>query len=429
MGVEAAALALRAADAPARRAVVRHDRRRPTSTRPTPPPSTPPCASTATSVAADVGGAVRSGGRRAARRARRAPAPTLVVAADIRTGLPGSADEAAGGDGAAALLVGDDADGPVLAEYLGRRQRHRGVPRPLAHAGRRRARSCGRSASARPATCRSASRRGRRRSKAAGLAADEVDHARRHRDPRPGGRARSPSSSARRRRAWSTTWPPPSATPARPSPACCSPPCSRRRRAGPGRSRWCRWPTAPTSLVLPHHRRARRLRAGAPGRRPGRGRRRRRRTASSSPGGACSPSSRPGGPSRPGSSASAAGRNEDWKFGFVGSRDADTGAVHLPPAGSPAADDDMEPVADGRRRRHGRHLHRRPAGLLAEPAGRLRGRRLRRRRPAAGRAHRRRRRRGRDRRPGGDDVPPAVHRRRHPQLLLEGRGRSRSEEE
>ena len=31
-------------------------------------------------------------------------------------------------------------------------------------------------------------------------------------------------------------------------------------------------------------------------------------------------------------SASAAARSTSWKFGFVGSRDHDTGAVHLPPA-------------------------------------------------------------------------------------------------
>ena len=42
---------------------------------------------------------------------------TLAVSADLRTGLAGSADEAAGGDAAAALLVGDG-DG-VVAEYLG----------------------------------------------------------------------------------------------------------------------------------------------------------------------------------------------------------------------------------------------------------------------------------------------------------------------
>ncbi|MBK5288880.1 MAG: OB-fold domain-containing protein, partial [Acidimicrobiia bacterium] len=44
---------------------------------------------------------------------------TLVVSADIRTGLPTSPDEAAGGDAAAAILIGDAADGPVIAEYLG----------------------------------------------------------------------------------------------------------------------------------------------------------------------------------------------------------------------------------------------------------------------------------------------------------------------
>ena len=45
--------------------------------------------------------------------------PSLVVAADIRTGLPGSADERDGGDGASAFLVGPgDAAHPVLAECL-----------------------------------------------------------------------------------------------------------------------------------------------------------------------------------------------------------------------------------------------------------------------------------------------------------------------
>lgn len=39
----------------------------------------------------------------------------LVVAADVRIGKPGSADERGGGDGAAALLIGD---GPVIAELL-----------------------------------------------------------------------------------------------------------------------------------------------------------------------------------------------------------------------------------------------------------------------------------------------------------------------
>lgn len=68
--------------------------------------------------AADFGGAVRSGV--AALRTALAGGPTtLLVTADVRTGLPGSADEAAGGDAAAAVLVGDDGDGPVLAEMIG----------------------------------------------------------------------------------------------------------------------------------------------------------------------------------------------------------------------------------------------------------------------------------------------------------------------
>jgi len=44
----------------------------------------------------------------------------LVVASDLRTGRPGSAEESAGADAAAAVLVGGPDDGPVLAELLGR---------------------------------------------------------------------------------------------------------------------------------------------------------------------------------------------------------------------------------------------------------------------------------------------------------------------
>jgi uncharacterized OB-fold protein len=50
-------------------------------------------------------------------------------------------------------------------------------------------------------------------------------------------------------------------------------------------------------------------------------------------------------PARP--SASAAGRSEDWKFAFVGSRDRTSGAVHLPPSRvsmEGGAVDDMEPI-------------------------------------------------------------------------------------
>lgn len=70
-------------------------------------------------TALDVGNAVRSGvaGLRAALGSN---GTTLCIASDIRVGLAGGADESAGGDGAAALLVGDESDdAPVLAEYLG----------------------------------------------------------------------------------------------------------------------------------------------------------------------------------------------------------------------------------------------------------------------------------------------------------------------
>jgi 3-hydroxy-3-methylglutaryl CoA synthase/uncharacterized OB-fold protein len=71
----------------------------------------------------DLNGAVRSavGALRAGlATAGEGAGPALVIAADLRTGLPGSPDEAAGGDGAAALLIGEGtADAPLLAELLG----------------------------------------------------------------------------------------------------------------------------------------------------------------------------------------------------------------------------------------------------------------------------------------------------------------------
>ncbi len=79
----------------------------------------------ATTTALDLNGAARSAVGALAL-ALDQPGEALVVAADIRTGLPGSPDEATGGDGAAALLVGGgdrDGDGggpPVLAELIGR---------------------------------------------------------------------------------------------------------------------------------------------------------------------------------------------------------------------------------------------------------------------------------------------------------------------
>jgi 3-hydroxy-3-methylglutaryl CoA synthase len=68
--------------------------------------------------AADVAGSCRCYDA-ALRQAVDSSRPTLVVAADVRTGRPSSADEANCGDAAVALLIGSDADGPVIAEWVG----------------------------------------------------------------------------------------------------------------------------------------------------------------------------------------------------------------------------------------------------------------------------------------------------------------------
>jgi len=68
--------------------------------------------------ALDFGGALRSG-IGALRTALDGNSCVMVIASDMRGGLPTSADESQGGDGAAAVVVGSDADGPIVAEYLG----------------------------------------------------------------------------------------------------------------------------------------------------------------------------------------------------------------------------------------------------------------------------------------------------------------------
>ena len=68
--------------------------------------------------ALDFGGAVRSAVG-AVQTALAGAGTTLVVTSDVRTGLPGSSDEAAGGDGASALLIGDATAGALLAEHIG----------------------------------------------------------------------------------------------------------------------------------------------------------------------------------------------------------------------------------------------------------------------------------------------------------------------
>lgn len=68
----------------------------------------------------DMGAAVRSGVG-ALRAALGGTEETLVITSDLRNGLPTGTDESAGGDGAAAFLIGNDgaADGPIVAEFLG----------------------------------------------------------------------------------------------------------------------------------------------------------------------------------------------------------------------------------------------------------------------------------------------------------------------
>ncbi|HEY4852226.1 MAG TPA: OB-fold domain-containing protein [Streptosporangiaceae bacterium] len=72
----------------------------------------------ADALAVDMAGAVRSGVG-ALVTAAQSPVPTLAVLSDIRTGLPGGADERDGGDGAAAFVFGGDDGLPVIAEIVG----------------------------------------------------------------------------------------------------------------------------------------------------------------------------------------------------------------------------------------------------------------------------------------------------------------------
>ena len=69
-------------------------------------------------LAIDMCGSVRAAAG-ALRLALEGGSTTLVIAADVRTGLPTSTDESTHGDGAAAFVVGDDSGAPVIAEYLG----------------------------------------------------------------------------------------------------------------------------------------------------------------------------------------------------------------------------------------------------------------------------------------------------------------------
>ncbi len=134
-------------------------------------------------------------------------------------------------------------------------------------------------------------------------------------------------------------------------------------------------------------------------------------------------------PVRP--TAPASHRGEAWKYAFSASRCQACGRRHLPPQrglpGVPRRRPDGARTP-GRRARHDRHLHARPAGVLAASAGGGGGGRLRRRRPVPVRADRRRPGHRGHRPAGGDDLPAAVHRRGGPQLLLEGQAHHRRQE-
>ena len=68
--------------------------------------------------AGDIGGSPRSVNA-ALRSALDSSRPNLVMASDVRSGRPGSSDEANLGDAAVGWLIGSDDDGPVIAEWLG----------------------------------------------------------------------------------------------------------------------------------------------------------------------------------------------------------------------------------------------------------------------------------------------------------------------
>jgi 3-hydroxy-3-methylglutaryl CoA synthase len=69
-------------------------------------------------TAYDANGSVRSA-LGALRAGFSLPGVALVVASDLRIGLPGGSEEATAGDGAACLVIGDDGVCPVLAEVIG----------------------------------------------------------------------------------------------------------------------------------------------------------------------------------------------------------------------------------------------------------------------------------------------------------------------
>ena len=367
--------------------------------------------------ALDFAGAVRSGGG-ALRAAFDGGGPTLVVAADIRTGLPGSADEAAGGDGAGAILIGSDGDGVLAAEYLG------GASATTEFLDRWRTPGDGRTKQweekfGEVEYVPLGEQAWNEALKAAGVSAEQVD-----RVAVVGPHARAVKGLTRKLGvrddavAEDLTKTVGQCGAAHPALAL----AALLDTAAPGQVLALVAVADGVDVMVVRTTDALAVPKG------------RALATQIEHGGAVryakflswrgmltvEPPRRPE-PARV--SASAAARADEWKFGFVGSRDRASGAVHLPPSRVSmvgGAVDDMEPIPMADVARNDRDLHRRSAGLLAQPTRRLRRGRLRGRRPLADRVDRCRRRRRRDRRPGRNDVSSAQQRRRHTQLFLEG---------
>ena len=364
---------------------------------------------------------LRHGGLRPLGRRRRcgpaldAAGPTLAVLSDIRTGLPGGADEGDGGDAAVAVPLrrrtsprrspSRSAAASATGEFLDRwRLPGEAVSRqweerfgehayvPLGRGRRHRGAQAGRAST--PATSTTL------------VVAGPHGRAVRARGRRPSAPARGAGRRPRRRRRQHGH---------RPRRRCCSPTCS----TGPSPARSIALVSLADGadvVVCAHHRR--------PGRRvaPARHGRRAARPAAREPRLrhvphlARLPPPRAAAPPRPERAGGAAvvprarpGSSRFVRQPLTRLRHASTCRPqrvcvecqrHRP--------DDAERMADV------------PATIATftvdrlayspQPAGGGRGDRLRRRRPVPVRADRRRPGRGRDRRPGGDDLPPAVHR-------------------
>src|SRR5271166_3855973 len=362
----------------------------------------------ADALAVDMAGAVRSGVGALVTAAASA-VPAMAVLADIRTGLPGSADERDGGDGAAAFVFGGSGSGlPVLAEVIGQgcataefldRWRAPGAAASRVWEERFGELVYGPLAEAAMADAL----------KQAGLVPGQVDHL-----IVAGLPARAVSRTIRA-----------AGVPAEAVAGNHALPLAGRR-AGPGRAgRDGAAGGAGRRRVCPgaaYHRGAGPAPAGAAGGRADRGGQHRAGLRhlpilARVPGPRAAP---PPGPGPGGGTAIFAPNELEVRPGrgeMHPLRDAEPAARPGLPAVSRGGRDG--PRAARRRARDRDHLHGGPAGLYAEPAHAHGGARLRRRRPDALPAHRRRRGRGPGRPAGRDDLPAAGYRGRRAQLLLE----------